>query len=348
MRIYVSYLSHPIEDSIEAPRHSNERECLVIVKILKNLGFEIDLVPCYTPALKKFHPSKSYDVIFGFGPNYIRACELNPKAKKIAYLTESSPNFSLTQESERIRNFQKRTGKKISISRSGLYLRNRDIEISDFGILIGNHVTLKSYQSYQKKILTIPATGLMNANFSEKKLTSAHSKKDFLWLGSHGAIHKGLDLCIEAFKKMPQKTLYVAGLNKEDQWLLKNATQNIINLGFLNIQSDKFLNICSKCRFMILPSCSEGMSTSVITAMNHGLIPVITKETGVDLPFKELYLSSTKIDAIIMKIEELSATKSDQLDKTQIEIYGLAQKKYSIENFERCFKESLGYLLNEN
>ena len=321
---------------------------MAIVEIFKQLNYEIDVVPCYTPAFDRYHLKKKYDVIFGFGPNYIRACRSNPRAKKIIYLTESSPDFSLNQEKKRIEDFYKRTGEKISIARSGLYLTNEDIQISEYGILVGNQVTLNSYNHYNKKILTIPVTGLLNSEFRKSEITPNLSSKAFLWLGSHGAIHKGLDLCIEAFKKLPEMTLYVAGVDKKESWLIKNLPPNIKSLGFINIQSKQFLELRSKCRFKILPSCSEGMSTSVITAMNHAIIPIVTKETGIDLDFPELYLESCEIGDIISKAKFISSLPEARLKEIEDSVYNYAQKTYSVENFKRCLQKALSSLINED
>lgn len=49
---------------------------------------------------------------------------------------------------------------------------------------------------------------------------------DFLWFGSAGAIHKGLDILLDTFKNVPKGELYIAGLCKDEVWLLDEYSEN--------------------------------------------------------------------------------------------------------------------------
>ncbi len=132
-----------------------------------------------------------------------------------------------------------------------------------------------------KKVVKIPngVSTLVQAmkpkDFSDRLfflfMARLHHKKGVLplveaWIGS-GLIHK---------KKY---TLIIAGPDEGekrhiDELLSQHPNINIILTGPL--YGDEKIRILNKCHFYILPSQSEGFPTSVIEAMQHGLVPVIT------------------------------------------------------------------------
>ena len=208
-KVLICYLPLPFEKKKIKHFHSNELEVIKIVDSFIELDYIVDIVPCYTPALKRYYSKGPYDIIFGFGPNFEEACASNLKAQKIAYLTESSPKFSQRQELERIDFFKEKYSKKDFIIRSGKYLSEKTLELSNSAILLGNQVTLKSYSEYKIPIFTLRPTGILNTQYYYSKLNRDFSKtkKCFLWFGSDGVIHKGLDLLIEVFNQRPDLEL---------------------------------------------------------------------------------------------------------------------------------------------
>lgn len=67
--------------------------------------------------------------------------------------------------------------------------------------------------------------------------------------------------------------------------------------------------IFGKCRFIISASCSETLSSAVLTAMRYGLIPVVMTGTGMD-NFSEYcyYFSNYEIESIERVLEQVCAT----------------------------------------
>ena len=56
---------------------------------------------------------------------------------------------------------------------------------------------------------------------------------------------------------------------------------NIRFHGFLHPNSSDFRRVVNRCFCFIAPSCSEGTSPAVVTALQVGLYPIISKDTGV-------------------------------------------------------------------
>lgn len=159
-------------------------------------------------------------------------------------------------------------------------------------ITLGNNKVVNSYKKYfSRKIYSIPISYykifdhveiLKNKNFKD-------AKNHFLWFGSLGLIHKGLDLLLEVFKDLPNLNLHVCRpIDNEPKFKaiyykeLYN-TKNIHTYGYQNIQSKSFKDIISKCAFIIFPSCSEGESSSIINVLLYGLIPIVTNTEGIKI-----------------------------------------------------------------
>jgi len=142
---------------------------------------------------------------------------------------------------------------------------------------------------------------------------------------------------IDIFKDNKNIELLICGLNEIEQDFLKIPKQpNIQILGRVNVQSDAFLNIVSKCTFVILPSCSEAMSTSITTCMLHGLIPIVMRDSGFNrLGENAIFLDSYKIEDIKNALEKLSLTTIDELEILRKKVYDFAKENFILSNFNK-------------
>jgi len=226
-KILISYLNEQFFFGLDTKNsHTNYNENSLIIKYFIEKDFSIDLIECTD---KNFIPKNDYyDVIFGFGEPFRKACDCNENAKKIIYLTESSPKFSYVAEKRRIVNYKQRNNvsKDIKLARSGTHYLDNDLTISDYYLLIGSHYTLDTYLTHYEldkaKFLLINPTGLFNESFMLKD-KSFIKNNNFLWFGSRGAIHKGLDLLTEVFSKNEELNLYAYGVNKNGYKYLKKS-----------------------------------------------------------------------------------------------------------------------------
>jgi glycosyltransferase involved in cell wall biosynthesis len=71
----------------------------------------------------------------------------------------------------------------------------------------------------------------------------------------------------------------------------------------VNPNSDEMDELCANNAFVLFPSCSEGTASSVITCMAKGLIPIVTKESGVNLNDFGIEIESGTVDAVKDAIE---------------------------------------------
>ncbi len=316
-KILIAYVN-PMFRNAGVTLHSNISELFIILQYFIERKYEIDLISVESFDYRMLDPV-CYDVIFGFGEPFRYAVKnnANKNAINILYLTESSPSFSLRKEKERIDYFFERHRKRIKISRSNLYFRPEDLELPGFCLLIGGTHTKSTYPPLfdPDRIYCIDPTALLNTRYRFKERGIEKTRKRFVWFGSNSFVHRGLDVIIDAFKLLPDCELLIYGYYWDDEKNLKKLiakAKNIHLMGVMDVQSDNFLKLTESCSFVISASCSEGMSTSLLTCMKHALIPVATIETGVENIEKLGYLlPGFKVGQITETIQQIMSQPDD-------------------------------------
>lgn len=350
-KVLISYIDSMFtKDPIINVKHTNFLESFVIVKTFIDMGYCIDIIGCDDIYNINKLKNKKYDIIFGLGKPYEIACKNNKDAIKIVYLTEAAPDFSYKHEHERCEYYFKRHNKKVQIERSGLYFNNNLINVSDIGVFFGNQYTKQSFYNFKnlKHIYLLKPTGLINRNYKVINKNFEVCKKNFLWFGSYGAIHKGLDLLLDVFSKNEGLNLYIAGLNENEDWILKQYKncKNIINCGFIDVRSNNFIELIDKVAFVVLPSASEGMATSVLTCMKHGLIPIVTRNVGIDVDNIGIFLDDYKIEYLESKINEIANIDDKLIRNLYNNLLMEVKDKYELQFFAEDFSKIIHNILN--
>jgi len=346
-KVLITYLTDPFIKQIPIA-HSNYLEAVEIAKVFDKLGFGVDVYQYNSPFNKKLFNNVNYDVVFGIEPNFLRAVEVFKPRKSIYYATGAYWEFQNNAENRQIEKLRKR--KNIALPQVRKVIPHDSSNIANSVICIGNDWTKSTYKGHCNKIICIPVSALKY--FSFQKITRqkkwGKASKNFLWFGSSGAVHKGLDLLLDIFPKHPELHLYICGrVQIETRFLkiYKNElfnTPNIHYVGWIVPNSSKYLSIVTKCAFTILPSCSEGMSSSIATNMMSGLIPVTTRETGINIKnrygfiIEDFKLSS--VEKLLIRTKQIS---EKQLKELSYEAYKHATMNFSINNFRKKFTLAL-------
>ena len=340
-KVLYSYIHDVVlwnENDYRLHGHSNKWESREIAYIFNRLGYSVDAIDWKD---EKFVPNDDYDIIFDINEGLQRLACFYPHAKKFLHMTESSPEFSINAEIERLDNLEFRTGKICAVRRSKTIpmIFNRSLRIADYVSLIGNINTLDTYSNdYKYKIKLIPVTASFLARVKNQDEYLANDR-EFLWFFGSGAVHKGLDIVLEVFKKHTNLKLNIVGnISSEidffqvyDELLLHKTS--IKFHGFLDPSSDDFWHIVDKCFCFIAPSCSEGSSTAVATCLQIGLFPIISKETGIDIPVNIVqYLDDCRIETLENAVLQAYSMEESTLIEIIMECQKLANK-YSRENF---------------
>jgi len=335
-KVLISYLCSTFE--IDFDKNIDRTYYFEINEILKSFaskGYCIDIVNCNATEKINYIKDTRYNVIFGYGEVFYQMTQLQPLAKSILYMTENHPNFSTQEEEKRKKYYWERHRRYVKQTRSGLFYKSEHLEkIYNHIIVLGE---IEHFKKTYEQIYTIFPTGLSNKDYKYTDKNHSITRTRYLWFGSGGAVHKGLDLLIDIFKDNKNIELLICGLNEIEQDFLKIPKQpNIQILGRVNVQSDAFLNIVSKCTFVILPSCSEAMSTSITTCMLHGLIPIVMRDSGFNrLGENAIFLDSYKIEDIKNALEKLSLTTIDELEILRKKVYDFAKENFILSNFNK-------------
>ena len=221
-------------------------ECAAFIEALVKNNCRIDVCAYnYDGAI-----NDDYDYVIGFGPAYRKAIQLNPQAKSVLYLTEKPPYYSLQKESERIAYLYERHRIKAKINRSGLFFNDEDIVNADYIIMMGREGDENLLPD--KNVYLLSPTGLKCDNYTLEKKNFDQAKKHFLWMGSRGAVLKGLDILYDAFSVAPNFVLHVAGLDSVDRRILsKIKPANVIDHGYLQIGTAYANKVFDDCAFFL-------------------------------------------------------------------------------------------------
>ena len=320
--------------------HANMFHVIQMIKVLIGRNYSIDV--CKAKSVYDIEKLKqSYDYIIGFGPLYEALIRKGIKGHKILLLTENDPYAVETKYSERIDYFKQRHGANLikGNKRRNSFYSLYQVDNSEACIGMNSSFNLSRIQTLMN-LYKIKVNAISNENYIYKEKDFNKIRNNFVWFGSAGVIHKGLDILVDAFAQLPEYTLSVYGLPQSELSVIKSFLPSNVHIcGSIDVRTDSFIQeVVNKNSYVISASCSEGMNTGVATCMMHGLIPVITKETGFDNPGFIKEFEDYKVDYIVSFIKDLANISDVELGKLSKEVYSYSQKAFSLENFTKEFE----------
>ncbi len=173
----------------------------------------------------------------------------------------------------------------------------------------------------------------------------------FLWYGSRGMIHKGLDLALEAFAQLPDCHLTVVGpVENEPEFVAAYRrelfhTPNIKCVGWLDKSDDEFRKILEQSIAHVFLSCSEAGAAAVIETMAAGVIPMVTYESSVDVEDYGVLIKDTSIEGIIQDIRAITEMPGNELRCKARTAWEEATTKHRPEDFERAYRATIEAIL---
>ncbi|MDD3531293.1 MAG: glycosyltransferase [Candidatus Pacebacteria bacterium] len=338
-RVLLSYKTDPFFDfDKKEAYHSNMWECREIANIFLRLGYTVDVIDWFD---YQFVPHERYDYFIDLGLQMRRiGGRLNADCVKVFHTTTSHWRFNNAAERERLAALAARRGAELKPRR--LLAESFGVEDADFCTLIGNGATESTYAFANKKMHRIPVSTARTHPFPDKR-DIERAKKNFIWLGGVGAVHKGLDLVLEAFALMPEYHLTVCGdvateTDFADEYRRElYETENITYRGRVDIGGDAFSALANTAIAAINPSCAEGQSVTAIDCMHAGLIPVLTAETGVDTGDFGVRIDEPTVDGIVRVVRTIAAMENDELVRRSREAWKYARKNNTRERFSEEF-----------
>lgn len=345
----IDYTEKPFLYQIRMESHQNMRQSIALARIVGGFGYNVD-VRDYTK--KSVMPDNTYDLIIDIHPDAPDTYRplMRAGCKRIAYLTTSNPSFNNDAEQRRIDDLNKRRGLSLSPVRHYAEI-DREVENYDAFFVIGNRKTLATFT----EAFSLPPTFLIRNNGYDFDFPFDPAKKNpraFLFLGGPGQVHKGLDLLLEIFGKRDDLFLFVLSDTQAepafDLAFGKELYQrdNIFPLGFTDVHGELFRETVSYCCHGVFPSCAEGCSGSVLTAMSAGVIPVASAFCGLD-DDEALVLPDCRPDAIEAYLDERAALPLETLRADSARYQDIARTRYSFSAFQDSVTGALRHVLEE-
>jgi hypothetical protein len=162
----------------------------------------------------------------------------------------------------------------------------------------------------------------------------AVARKHFLWLASYAAVHRGLDLLLEATAALPECHLWICGsVGYETDFVGAYAHEfglpNVHLMGWVDVTGSQFAEITHRCGYTVYPSASDGMPGSVINAMAAGLVPLITPESGMDTGGLGAQISSLSVTDLVSLMRTCSEVEPDSLREEAERVIAFTNTRYS-------------------
>jgi len=321
--------------------HTVYWDCAQVAQTFLDLGYAVDVIDSHN---QTFQPTKPYAFFVGHRINFDRISGLlQDGCIKVAYL--DTAHWVFNNEATYRRKFELLQRKSVTIKESHRLVElNLAIEHADYGVMYGNQFTQGTYRYAKKPLFRVPMSTCALFPWPEHKNHDA-CRVNFLWFGSHGFVHKGLDLVLEAFADMPECHLYVCGPLEKEKDFVKvfykelYQTPNIHTIGWVDVNGPDFVEVTTKCIGLVYPSCSEGQAGTVTTSMHAGLIPLVSYESGVDVGDFGVVFKDHSIQTIRDMVRMVSHLPADRLTQMAQKAWECARATYTRERFAAEFKK---------
>ena len=343
--VLLAYILEPflLKSGEPPPRsHTHHTESLLIAQVFLERGYDVDIIDYRNGS---FRSDKDYSYFVSARTNFVRVSErLNKDCIKIAHLDTAHFLYNNAMAYRRLLELQRRRG--ITSTSIRVIEHNYAVEHADYLTMLGNQFTQSTYSYAGKPVFQLPVpTPNTFALRKDKDFTAC--RKRFLWLGSGGLVHKGLDLVLEVFRETPECELTVCGpLEAPSEQGFVQAfhrelyeTQNIQAIGWVDVASEQFERIANSCAALIYPSCSEGQAGAVITCLQAGLIPLISYESGVDVDGFGTILDECSHVQIKKAMMDLVEKSNDELADLSLRAHEYAKRNHSTESYRKAFDQ---------
>jgi glycosyltransferase involved in cell wall biosynthesis len=334
------YLSPPLRWKKADPRfhwHENQRQSAELARVLQSEGFSVDVADFRDSS---FIPEKHYDLFIGHpGLNARRIMPLLSADRKIClepgqYGPEADRKIEM-----RFQIMCKHRGVTI---KPELHNGNelQDYLQYDAVACFGNAVTAESYASIPVPVFTFPNYPNRQIQYFHRDFSAAKSR--FLYIAAGHHVRKGLDLLLEVFATRPEVDLFICG--KVPEWMrhvfkAELEKKNIHRLGTVDLSSRQFSKLAEQCAFYISPTCAEGMQGGALNAMASGMIPVLHRQAGIDLPPGGIEIEENTVEHVAKAVEAALSIPEKKLPALSVNCEEMIQRSYTPAAFASRWRE---------
>ena len=326
--------------------HTHDAESVLIARTFQQLGYGVDVIDFRNG---EFLPTRRY-AFFVSARTHLEtiAARLNHDCIKIAHLDTAHFLFNNAAAYARALALQRRRGFTSASIR--VVEHNLAVEHCDYAAVLGGDFCMDTYRYAGKPMFRLPVpTSRTYALDPTKNYDQCRNR--FLWLGSSGLVHKGLDLTLEAFAQTPDLHLSVCGRLDWERHFVQlyhaelHETPNIRAVGWVDVDGSRFLDIANNTLAVVFPSCAESESCSVLTCMQAGLIPVVPREAGIDVQDFGVLLPDASVDSIRNAVESLARTPGPALQAMSLKAWEYAREHHTAEKYTQAYERMIKRIL---
>ena len=341
-RVLIAYIKWPFREGHHTPRargHTNAFEVIAMASSYQELGYHVEIVDyddnTYIP------PSDCCVAIDLHGQLERWNSFLPETCQRILHAT--GPHWLLWNDSELRRLLAIQDRKGVALFPQRQVAPSHSAALADQIVVLGNNYTMQSFQFANKPITRVPLSSAYEFDYPQERDVFV-AKKHFLWVGSYGMVHKGLDLVLDAFARMPELSLTVCGRpeKEEDFFRLYEKellhTPNITFHGWIDMASDAFSTISKTHAAIIYPSSSEGGAGSVIHCMHAGMVPICTREASVDLGDFGLLIKEGSVEAVMEAALQFASFSDQEVSERTAASYAHARAHHTRELFQKNYR----------
>lgn len=359
-RVLMCHLPEALTGKSLPKYHSNFTECHTIAKCFDKLGYSVDCVS----RTKTGIDYSEYDIVFGINGNAFMgsfSTDKNTNPLKIFYSVGGETFFNYRVTALRNRDFHDRHGMWLLSSNRYIPGDARtyyETNMSDAVICLGDEYIFRFFTDEDKendKYRWLPAFYFPTVKTSPAKDFS-ECRRSILWFGSSGMIHKGLDIAIDFALEHSDYTLHICGGNRQETDFWRYYTPKIktaVNIhmhGFVDIESERFIQILSQCGILLNPSISEGGAVSVLNVLgNAALLPVYSQATGIELSgaggIRVPNVTYKEFEEALLSLETMTTEEFEQ--KAQ-RVHKLVKENYTLEKYEEHMHALLKEIIENN
>jgi hypothetical protein len=340
--VAISYISWPFRegfDSVRARGHTNGYEVIAMAEAWQDLGFRVEVCDhndlYYRPPADCLVAIDIHANLERWAPNLPAAC------KRILHATGSHWLHWNRAELSRLESVRDRKGAALLPRRQ--VSPTCSIEVADVVLVLGNDYTAESFAFGRKPVVRVPISSAYEFAWPEKR-DFQRAKHKFMWVGSYGMVHKGLDLVLDAFAGMPELELTVCGRPEKEEDFFRlyepelRGAANIRFQGWLDMATPDFAQIAETHAAVIYPSSAEGGAGAVIHCMHAGLLPACTREASVDLGDFGVLVNEGNVESVRVAARKIAEMSPQEVEKRARKSWEHARRVHTREQFKQSYR----------
>jgi glycosyltransferase involved in cell wall biosynthesis len=322
---------------------------LTLARLLRERGWNVDVV---SDANVAFVPARPYGVVIASRRSLSRlAPRLPAECIKVLYLDGPDVLVQHAAECDRLLDLKDR--RRVVLSPVRFERPTPALEQAACAIVQGNALTLDGYRHAR-----IPLHRVATVATGEQPPPRAKDfeacRRSFVAPGTRGLVHQGLDRTLEAFAALPDHRVTVyAPVHRERQFQEAyrhelRETPNIHTARWHGLGHQRFGELAQKAVGLVFPSSAEGQAQEVIAGMAAGLIPIVTREAGVDVDGFGVVLSSSSPAEVSKAVRDLSALPVARLGEMAEGAWRCARSRHAPDAVARRLDEILNEVLTDS